>query len=348
MEVISPLLIAHSHSPDEEPSKTSFRGFDVRNCEISVTETILEKKVLWAHATFIISLKSTFRRLALDDWSEAMPVSRSESDFKALRTSLMERFSGSLVPPTPITDPQLMHHCSFAQSASVVNTDANYFVRTLLNHPEMRHDDEVKAFLLADHEEWATHWKRAPPPIRKKVTECARSTQTSLVVCVSGNKESNEEVQYSGRTEENDYLRRCHHQLVEFKSKLETLLHCELSALTNHELHLVGGRAMIVNSEKSFKAGNLFSALSSLIKKSFGELDSNPEVYLSKLGVSEGQGQHDTLMSLYTETSRCSRWIDAALETLQAGEAHLQKISDSIHKKDEAQASLRKRSAQEE
>jgi len=348
MGFITPFLNTHSSLPDAKPSKNSFRGFEIRSCEVSVTETILEKKVLWKHSTFLLSLKATFKRLALDDWSEAMSVSRSESDFKVLRNSLMERFSGSLVPPTPITDPQLMHHCSFAQSASVVNTDANLFVRTLLNHPEMRHDDEVKAFLLADQEEWATHWKRAPLPISKKVAECARASQTSLVVCVSGNQESNEEVQYSGRSEENAFLRRCHQQLVEFKSKLETLLHCELAALSNHELHLVGGRAIVINSEKSFKAGNLYSALSSLIKKSFGDLDSKPEVYLSKLGTSEGHGQHDILLSLYIETSRCSRWIDAALETLLAGEAHLQRISDSIQKKDDAQASLRKRSAQEE
>jgi hypothetical protein len=347
MGVISPLLDPHHHLSDKA-SKTSFAGFEVRSCDVSVTETILEKKVLWTHSTFLLSLKATFKRLALDDWAEAIPVSRSESDFKALRNSLMERFSGSLVPPSPTTDPLLMQHSTVAQSASVVNADANYFLKTLLNHPDMRHDLEVKAFLLAGQREWVTFWrKRAPKPIRKQVVDCAKVGKTSFVACVSGN-EPNEEVEYPGRSEKNVYLRRCYNQLVEYKSKVNTLLHCELASLGLQELHVVGSRALISDGEIFFKAGSLFSALSSLVKDSFGETESKAEAYLSALGNSEGQGQHDILMSLYAETTRCNRWINAALETLQAGEAHLQNILDAIRKTDAALASLKKRSAQEE
>ena len=376
----------------KNPSKmfgpsTNFDEFEVREPQVRSTE-VASSGGPWA-PRFSFLCSAEFRRNGVAasgeeasadnetkntaEWEESLQVTRTDDDFRCLRASLVEKYSGVILGPLPEVCHIMRKYYKNGQIIASTQRDYESFVKSCLNLEGVKVDPEFKSFVLLGQADWQTHFKKSLSPLDFGSIRGGGSIfQSGEIEGQAGGGASQAQLE----------LLRYQHFLTTTESHCKELINRSVEliergqpAMSESKDLVVGARSTgavmmasmlgeleavrgLAISEGSYYRGasDTSDAGGADESEAAADVDAVESAYRKMSGAwfgfkekarQDGQGKHIALLGLYFEAQRVYRWVQAALENMKCGAGLFRELKERQKAHTDATESLRKRGVHE-
>lgn len=288
---------------------------EIKDAKLSIKETEVV-----VNGTVTYAIRCAYRNSSEEKWQTSATVDRTSNDAISLRTSLSERIAGAVIPPIGNCDATMKQYFTSEQIIASLETDMTNFLKLCIRHPEIRDDEEFKAFLVYSVLEWNIKYMNKEKDLNAD-RQLALAQKGMQDMNPFASKEDESQLDISEDRLRILSLRKYLDSATEQLGNLIGRVVADLGRTdAATEGALTGLTSMVPGGTESARALDFNTILETLYSLQLTGTNYTLAGKVVKSGEANIERKMRGMLALYSEARRCERWISAAKVALDEEE----------------------------